>query len=123
MTRRTSRLFRQHCQRDPQSWYLVHYEYQNQLSSLFYILSITSFSFYGCSIKGIGFKSSDCTNQDTYEKEPPPRLKIADSLIYRKSLYNLNRDQVVELLGIPRDHGYFKSYDLVYWLGPERGFF
>ena len=26
------------------------------------------------------------------------------------------------MLGSPKDHGYFKEYDLVYWLGPERGF-
>ncbi len=87
------------------------------------ILFIASFSFYGCSNKGSEYKRSDWTNQEAYEKEPHPRLKIADGLIYRKSLYNLNRDQVVKLLGIPRDHGYCKSYDLVYWLGPERGFF
>ena len=27
------------------------------------------------------------------------------------------------MLGEPPDTGYFKQYDLVYWLGDERGFF
>lgn len=52
-----------------------------------------------------------------------PRLGMADDLIRTKTLEKLRKEQVLEMLGDPGDHGYFKEYDLVYWLGPERSFF
>jgi len=55
------------------------------------------------------------------EPEWPTRLRMVDSLIDRKLLDGLNRAQVERLLG-PADHtAYFKEWDLVYRLGPERG--
>ena len=32
-----------------------------------------------------------------------------------------SRGEIVALLGEPTTTDYFKDYDLVYWLGPERG--
>jgi len=52
----------------------------------------------------------------------PPRLTMVDDLMTSGKLEDLNKNQVMDILGSPTEHGYFKKYDLVYWLGPERGF-
>ena len=46
---------------------------------------------------------------------------MVDDLIARRRLKGLTRAEVVALLGEPRPTAYFQNYDLVYWLGPERG--
>lgn len=45
---------------------------------------------------------------------------MVDDLLERHSLVGKKRAEVVSLLGEPPKTGYFKEYDLVYWLGPER---
>jgi hypothetical protein len=50
------------------------------------------------------------------------RLGMADRLIADRTLLGKTRAEVVELLGEPPRTGYFADWDLVYWLGPERGF-
>ncbi|WP_164102270.1 hypothetical protein [Candidatus Laterigemmans baculatus] len=50
------------------------------------------------------------------------RLEMADHLVVRGTLTGLSRAEVVELLGEPPPTEYFRDWDLVYWLGPERGF-
>lgn len=50
------------------------------------------------------------------------RQSMADGLVARRSLIGRTREEVVEMLGEPPETGYFKRYDLVYWLGDERGF-
>lgn len=51
------------------------------------------------------------------------RHRMADWLVLTGRLEGASRSEVVTLLGEPPDHGYFQSYDLVYQLGAERGFF
>ena len=50
------------------------------------------------------------------------RQKMADRLIARHTLQSKTRVEVVDLLGEPDSSGYFREWDLVYWLGDERGF-
>jgi hypothetical protein len=50
------------------------------------------------------------------------RLEMADRLIARDVLSGMTRAKVVAMLGEPSRKGYFPDWDLVYWLGPERGF-
>jgi len=50
------------------------------------------------------------------------RLGMADRLIARPTLKNKTRAEVVEMLGEPPETEYFRDWDLVYWLGTERGF-
>ena len=50
------------------------------------------------------------------------RLKMADRLVAWRTLQGKTRQQVVDLLGKPSDEGYFRNWDLVYWLGNEGGF-
>jgi hypothetical protein len=46
---------------------------------------------------------------------------IVDDLLVRHPMVGRRRTDVVILLGEPKPTPYFKNYDLVYWLGPERG--
>ena len=50
------------------------------------------------------------------------RLEMADRIMASKMLRGKTRAEVVEMLGEPPKTEYFKSWDMVYWLGPERGF-
>jgi hypothetical protein len=50
------------------------------------------------------------------------RLAMADQLIAHGTLLGKTRAEVVRLLGEPPPTGYFANWDLVYWLGPERGY-
>ncbi|AKU11267.1 hypothetical protein AzCIB_1362 [Azoarcus sp. CIB] len=52
--------------------------------------------------------------------KPYPRRFMADGFLQDATLKGLTTAQVTEMLGDPGNHGYFKDYDLVYWLGPER---
>jgi hypothetical protein len=46
---------------------------------------------------------------------------MVDHLLRRTELRGVTRDSVVRLLGPGDNTAYFREYDLVYWLGPERG--
>lgn len=61
--------------------------------------------------------------QDKTQVEKGIRLEMADRLIARARLINKTRAEVVEMLGEPPPTSYFADWDLVYWLGPERGYF
>lgn len=47
---------------------------------------------------------------------------MIDDFLDRNDLRGKTRAEVVALIGEPDKTDYFKEYDLVYWLGPERGF-
>ncbi len=49
------------------------------------------------------------------------RLRMIEPLMNSGRLDGLTRSEVVSLLGPPDDTNYFRDYDFVYWLGPERG--
>ena len=51
----------------------------------------------------------------------PTRLRMVDDLVASKRLDGLQRGEVTALLGPADQTEYFKDWDLVYWLGPERG--
>ena len=50
------------------------------------------------------------------------RLGMADRLLARGKLMGNTRDEIVNLLGEPPATKYAEGWDVVYWLGPERGF-
>jgi hypothetical protein len=60
--------------------------------------------------------------QDEGQVQQGIRLGMADRLIARGTLKAMTRNEVVKLLGEPPKTDYFSDWDLVYWLGPERGF-
>lgn len=51
----------------------------------------------------------------------PDRLQMVDDLLARIPLSGLPKARVIELLGPGDQTGYFRDWQLVYWLGPERG--
>ena len=59
---------------------------------------------------------------DKTQVESGVRLGMADRLLADGVLIGRTRAEVVALLGEPPPTGYFAEWDLVYWLGPERGF-
>lgn len=55
-----------------------------------------------------------------YSTEPVRRCMV-DDLLDRLDDRHQSRSEIVGLLGVPRPSSYFPQYDLVYWVGPERG--
>jgi hypothetical protein len=53
----------------------------------------------------------------------PTRLRMVDDLIAKKQLDEMARGQVASLLGPGDQTDKWKDWDLVYYLGPERGAF
>ena len=54
------------------------------------------------------------------------RVRMVDDLLRRHRLVGMQRTQLEELLGVPPPttyYRYYREYDYVYWLGPERGLF
>lgn len=51
-----------------------------------------------------------------------PRILMAEGLVRKRALLGKRRAEIEDMLGPPSDVGYFRTYDLVYWLGLERGF-
>ena len=47
---------------------------------------------------------------------------MADRIVARHVLRGMTSSQVTDMLGKPPATDYFREWDLVYWLGPERGF-
>lgn len=69
------------------------------------------------------FDPSAWKHNDRRDVDWPARLTMVNDLLARYPLRGLGRDSVEQLLG-PRDAtDYFHDWDLVYWLGPERGLF
>ena len=60
--------------------------------------------------------------RDEFQVQQGVRLGMTDRLIARRTLLGKTRAEVIEMLGEPPPTGYFADWDLVYWLGPERGF-
>lgn len=51
------------------------------------------------------------------------RVTMIESLVRGRRLDGLSRAQVLDLLGEPDGGLYFQEWDMVYWLGPQRGLF
>lgn len=51
----------------------------------------------------------------------PTRLRMIDDLLAHHPLVGLTRDSVIALLGPSDSTSYWSEWDMVYWLGPERG--
>jgi hypothetical protein len=73
-----------------------------------------------CWFPGRAFDSTGWN--DDAQVEEGIRLAMADRLVARGTLHGKTRAEVVDLLGEPVPGGHFREWDLVYWLGPERGY-
>lgn len=52
----------------------------------------------------------------------PGKLAMVDDLLAQNILVGMTRPEIDALLGTPPQTSYFRDFDYVYWLGPERGF-
>ena len=68
------------------------------------------------------FDSFIWKNEKLAQSPDYPRIRMVDDLLARYPLVGMFKGQIDELLGVPPQTEYFKNYDYVYWLGPERGF-
>jgi hypothetical protein len=50
------------------------------------------------------------------------RIRMVDDLLRRHRFGSMTREQVTAIAGEPDKTNYFSDWDMVYWLGPERGF-
>jgi len=84
-------------------------------------LAITLVLVYRWQFPGRSF-DSELWQQNQTSFGSKVRLAMADRIVARNSLRGKTLEQVTEMLGSPPDTEYFREWDLVYWLGPERGF-
>ena len=49
------------------------------------------------------------------------RIRMVDDLLRRHNFRGMPREKVTAIIGEPDKTEYFKEWDLVYWLGQERG--
>jgi hypothetical protein len=49
------------------------------------------------------------------------RIRMVDDLLRRYNFRGMTREQATAIIGEPDKTDYFKNWDMVYWLGPERG--
>jgi hypothetical protein len=68
-----------------------------------------------CPFDAVAWKSEKALTNDV-------RIRMVDDLLRRNSFRGMTREQVIAIIGVPDKTEYFKEWDLVYWLGPERGF-
>ena len=49
------------------------------------------------------------------------RIRMVDDLLRHYNFRGVTREQVTAVVGEPDKTEYFRDWDFVYWLGPERG--
>lgn len=77
---------------------------------------------YGDYAYRIRFESAAWKDETRQSDDNPVRLRMVDDLLRRYRLVGMPKEEVDDLLGVPPKTGYFRDFDYVYWLGPERGF-
>lgn len=91
-----------------------------------WILVVALGSWLGCSSQSEApvskFDSKSWKDPAQFDQEPFPRRTMADDLVGDRALQGKTRAEVIELLGEPTQTEYFRDWDVVYWLGPQRGF-
>jgi hypothetical protein len=68
------------------------------------------------------FNSPVWKTNSTADTDWPARLRMVDDLLNKHDLHGRRRSEIVALLGPPDETDKWADWDLVYWLGPERGF-
>jgi hypothetical protein len=60
--------------------------------------------------------------QSTQRRVDGVRVRMVDDLLRRHDFRGLSRVDVTAILGEPDKTNHFRNWDMVYFLGPERGF-
>ena len=90
-----------------------------------YYVAMVAWLFWGSAIADRwhrrSFDPTAWRQKDRGDAMWPARLTMVDDLLARHQLRGLSRDSVERLLGPRDDTPCWRDWDLVYWLGPERG--
>ena len=95
--------------------------HRKRIRVAFVILVIVLFLGYRSYFPGRAF-DAELWQENKSQLSTKVRLGMADRIVARKILRGKTRTQVTDMLGEPPATGYRCDWDLVYWLGPERGF-
>ncbi|MEW6208487.1 MAG: hypothetical protein AB1631_08970 [Acidobacteriota bacterium] len=92
------------------------------LFSLFLVWAWPIYSFLSSYDRppSIQFESERWKNKNLEESGHPIRIQMIDDLISSRMLDGMSKAEILKLLGEADNDGYFKDWDMVYWLGPER---
>ena len=88
-------------------------------------LSLVGTLLFGPSIKSYVQRTSfnSIEWKDHLDDGSSIKIKMVDDLLKKHQLIGMNKNDLEDLLGKPPKTDYFKDYEYVYWLGPERGLF
>lgn len=93
---------------------------------LFLIFAVFTWPVWGSMIQDystrVAFSESDWLAGVDGRAANPKRTQMVDSLLQTVDFHGRTKTEVIAILGDPTPADYFSEYDLVYWLGPERGF-
>lgn len=78
--------------------------------------------YYHLATRPIPFDVAVWRAGETADIDDAPRLRMADGLVKSGALLGKSRAELEAMLGRPTETSKWRDYDLVYWLGPERGF-
>lgn len=112
--------------------FVLKYPFKKPVHPLAFAAGIVGFEVYviGSLLLGPGaegylrrqtFDSQRWIQNDRSDFMWPTRLTMVDDLLAHQPLTGISRDSVEALLGPPDSTPYWKDWDLVYRLGPERG--
>lgn len=79
-------------------------------------------NFYGEAQMAAEFDKQRWNDDISIHQEPYPRRQMVDDVMTNHLAVGQSRAEVIERLGEPTDTPYFKDFDLVYWLGAEKGY-
>jgi hypothetical protein len=60
--------------------------------------------------------------QAPYNHASTVRIRMVDDLLNSHNFRGMTREQVIAIVGEPDKTEYFRDFDMIYWLGSERGF-
>ena len=94
---------------------------RTRIRNIVILVVIALFFGYRLCFPGRSF-DSELWQQNKLQLGSKVRLGMADRIVARHMLRGMTSSQVTDMLGKPPATEYFRDWDLVYWLGPERGF-
>lgn len=92
---------------------------------------LITFAFFGCFgwlffgdaiqeyVRRQQFDSNLWQGQKSFDNDV--RIRMVDDLLSRHDFRGMSLERLTAILGEPDKTDYFEDWDLVYWLGPERG--
>lgn len=86
-------------------------------------LLFVGFLIFGPTVKSYTQQTSFDSTQwkNNLDGQDSVKQKMLQNLLTQHKLIGMTVEDINQLLGAPPKTSYFRDYDYVYWLGPERG--